>query len=168
MKTNKMQDIEIEKIVLNCGGVDDKLERSVRLLEYLTKRKPQIIKSTRRIPDFGISPGKKSGCKVTIREIKEINGLLKRFFAAVDNKLSEKQITENHASFGIKEYIEIPGLEYIRDIGILGFEITIVFARKGKRVKLRKIKKGKFPKRQNVTSQEIRDYLIKHFNLEVA
>ena len=112
--------------------------------------------------------GKKSGCKVTIRYLKEINELLKRFFAAVDNKISKKQITENHASFGIREYIEVPGMEYNREIGILGFETTIVFSRKGKRVKIRKIKRGKFPKRQNVRSEEIKDYLIKHFKVEVV
>ena len=59
-------------------------------------------------------------------------------------------------------------MEYNREIGILGFETTIVFSRKGKRVKIRKIKRGKFPKRQNVRSEEIKDYLIKHFKVEVV
>ena len=66
-----MRNIEIEKIVLNCGGIEDKLERSIKLLEIITKRKVQTIKSTRRLPGFGISPGKKSGCKVTIRKNKK-------------------------------------------------------------------------------------------------
>ncbi len=167
MAGNPMQEIEIEKMVINCGGIDDKLERSIKLLDYITKRKPYIIKSSRRIPDFGISPGKKSGCKVTIRNQEEIKSLLKRFFAAIDNKIKERQVSENHVSFGIKEYIEIPGLEYIRDIGILGFEVSLVFKRNGGRVKIRKIKKGKYPKRQFVTKKEIIDFLIKHFKLEV-
>lgn len=164
---NPMRQIEIEKIVLNCGGVEDKLERSIKLLEIITKRKVYIIKSSKRIPDFGISPGKKSGCKVTIRDKKDIIALLKRFFAAEDNRISKKQISENHASFGIKEYIEIPGMEYSRDIGILGLEIDIVFTRKGKRVKIRKIKRGKYPKRQIVQPEEIIDFLKKNFNLEI-
>ena len=166
-RKNPMQQIEIEKIVINCGGIEDKLERSIKLLEIITKRKVQIIKSTKRLPGFGISPGKKSGCKITIRKKQEVVAILKRFFAAVDNKISPKQIVENHASFGIREYIEIPGMEYNREIGMLGLETDIVFKRKGKRVKIRKIKKGKYPKRQNVTKQEIVDYLIKHFNLEI-
>jgi large subunit ribosomal protein L5 len=168
MKQNKMRDIEIEKIVLNCGGIEDKLERSIKLLEMITKRKVSKRKSNKRIPAFGISPGKESGCKVTIRNPEEIRSLLKKFFAALDNKLSKKQIVENHTSFGIKEYIEIPGLEYNRDIGMLGFEVSIVFKRKGTRVKKRKIKRGKYPKRQNVTKQEITDFLIKNFKLEVG
>lgn len=165
--TNKMQEIEIEKMVLNCGGVDEKLEKSIKLLEMITKRKIQVIKSSKRIPDFGISPGKKSGAKVTIRDNNEIKGLLKRFFAALDNSIKKGQVAPNHASFGIKEYIEIPGLEYYRDIGILGFEIDLSFTRKGKRVKNRKVKAGKYPKRQIVTSEEIIEYLTKHFNLEI-
>jgi large subunit ribosomal protein L5 len=165
---NKMQEIEIEKMVLNCGGIDDKFEKSVRLLQMITKRKVNVRVSTKRIPTFNISPGKKSGCRVTIRDRSEIIALLKRFFAAVDNKISRKKIVSNHFSFGIKEYIEIPGLEYVREIGILGFEVDVSFSRKGKRVKLKKIKQGKYPKRQEVTKEEIIDFLKKTLKVEVT
>ena len=170
MKTkNKMQDIEIEKMVLNCGGIDEKLEKSVRLLKMIAgDRKIYQISSTRRIPAFGISPGKKSGCKVTIRNKEKIIDLLKRFFAALDNEISDKKIVENHVSFGIQEYIEVPGLEYDRDIGILGFEASVVFKRKGKRVKMKKIKQGKYPKKQSVTKQEIIEFLTKHIGVEIT
>jgi len=169
IKQNPMKEIEIEKLVLNCGGTDDKLEKSERLLKMISSdKKIYKIKSTRRIPAFGISPGKESGCKVTIRDKAKIIDLLKRFFAALDNEIKKKQITENHFSFGIKEYIEIPGLEYDREIGILGFEASLVFKRKGKRVKMKKIKKGKYPKRQNVTKQEINDFLIKTLGVRIV
>ena len=165
---NPMREIEIEKMVLNCGGTEDKLEKSIALLKMITEnRKIYQISSTRRIPAFGISPGKKSGCKVTLRNKEKIIELIKRFFAALDNEIKAKQITENHVSFGIHEYIEIPGLEYDRDIGILGFEASVVFKRKGKRVKMKKIKKGKYPKKQNITKQEITDFLIKNFGVEI-
>ena len=167
MAENKMHELEIEKMVLNCGGIEDKLERSIKLLEIITKRKIQVMKSTKRIPDFGISPGKKSGCKVKLRDRDEIMTLLKRFFAAIDNTIKSRQIVNNHFSFGIKEYIEIPGLEYNRDIGILGFEVDLSFSRKGKRVKLRKIKQGKYPKRQDVTREEILNFLKKNFKLNI-
>ncbi|MBS3079238.1 50S ribosomal protein L5 [Candidatus Pacearchaeota archaeon] len=167
MTENIMKQIEMEKMVLNCGGVEDKLERSVKLLELITKRKVQTIKSSKRIPDFGISPGKKSGCKVTIRNKPEIISLLKRFFAALDNSVKIRQIADNHLSFGIREYIEIPGLEYNRDIGMLGLDIDLSFKRKGRRVKLRKIKQGKYPKRQDVTKEEIIDFLKKNFKISI-
>ncbi len=167
MVKNKMQEIEIEKMVLHCGGTEDKLEKSVKLLEMITKRKIYKARSTRRIPAFGISPGKESGCKVTLRDKKEIIELLKRFFAVSDNQISKKKITENQVCFGVNEYIEIPGLEYQREIGILGFEVDIVFKRKGKRVKIKKIKKGKYPKRQNIKTEEIIKFLNKNIGVEV-
>ena len=34
-----MREIEIEKMVLNCGGLGEKLEKSVKLLELITERK---------------------------------------------------------------------------------------------------------------------------------
>lgn len=164
---NKMRDIEIEKMVLHCGGTDDKHEKSIKLLEMITKRKIQVVKSTRRLPAFGISPGKKSGCKVTLRNKKEIIDLLQRLFASFNNEISNKKITDNQLCFGIPEYIEVPGLEYDRDIGILGFEVMVVFKRKGKSVKMRKAKRGNLPKRQQVTKEEIVDYLTKELGLEV-
>ena len=121
----------------------------------ITGGKIQSVQSTRRIPAFGISPGKKSGCKITLRNKEKIIDLLQRFFAALDNELSEKKITENQVCFGVHEYIEVPGLEYDRDIGILGFEVMLVFKRKGKRVANKKIKRGSLPKKQRVTKEEI-------------
>jgi large subunit ribosomal protein L5 len=168
-KENIIKNLEVEKMVINCGAIDDKLEKSVKLLEKITgNRKIYQISSTRRIPAFGISPGKKSGCKVTIRNKEKIINLLKRFFAAVDNEISDKKIVENHVSFGVNEYIEVPGLEYDRDIGILGFEISVVFKKKGKRVKMKKIKQGKYPKRQAVSKQEIIEFLTKQIGVEVV
>ncbi len=165
---NRMREIEIEKVVLNCGGIEDKIEKSVKLLEMITKRKVYRVKATKRIPAFGVSPGKVAGCKVTIREKEQINDLLRRFFATVENSISKKKIAKNHASFGVHEYIEVPGLEYNRDIGILGFDIDIAFKRKGRRVKMKKIKRGHLPKKQAVNPEEIIEYLNKNFGVEVV
>jgi large subunit ribosomal protein L5 len=162
---NKMREIEIEKMIVSCGAIDEKLDRSVKLIQMITNKKVIVVQAKKRIPTFGISPGKKAGCKVTIRDKEEIHKFLKRFFSAVSNKLKKKSIAKDHFSFGIKEYIEVPGLEYKRDIGILGFEVDVVFKRKGKRVKMKKIKQGKYPEKQKVTKEEIIEYLTK--NLEV-
>ncbi len=167
MIQNKMREIEIEKMVLNCGGLDEKLERSVKLLEMITGRKVSKTIARKRIPTFGISPGKAAGCRVTIRDKEQITNLLKRFFSAVSNKINKRKIQVNHFSFGIHEYIEVPGLEYRREIGIVGFDITVVFKRKGKRVILKKIKQGKHSKKQDVTIEEITEYLTKHFKIKI-
>ena len=166
-KLNPMREIEIEKMVLNCGGIEDKLEKSVKLLQMITGKKIHKTNAKSRIPGFGISPGKAAGCKVTLRNKEEINSLLNRFLAALSKQIKGKGIRDNHVSFGIHEYIEIPGLEYKRDIGILGFEVDIVFKRKGKRVKIKKIKMGKYPKKQDINKQEIIDFLNKNFDVEV-
>lgn len=158
--------VKIEKVVLNIGGLDDKLQKGEKLLKLISGMKPVKTKSRKRIPAFGVRPGLEIGCKVTIRK-KDHSQLLKRLFAAINNTIREKQIHDNYVSFGIHEYIEIPGIEYQRDIGIMGFDITIVFTKPGKRVTLKKIKKGKFPKRQNVTKEEIIDYLKNNYNLEI-
>ena len=156
-----MREIKIEKIVLNIGGAGDALEKGFKLLQLLTNRKPAKMMSTKRIPSFGVRPGLEIGAVVTLR--KDTENVLKRMLSAIDNILKKKQITENHFSFGIAEYIELPGIEYQRDIGIIGFDVTVVFKRTGKRVKLRKIKKGKIAKKQKISKEEIIKYMEDKF-----
>lgn len=156
-----MRDIKMEKVVLSIGGVGDYLARGHKLLELLTDRTAAKVKSTKRIPAFAVRPGLEVGTVVTIRENPE--EFLKKFLIAADNVLKRKQISENNFSFGVKEYIEIPGMEYNRDIGIMGFDVTVVFKRAGRRVRLRKIKKGKIPKRQVIKPEEIIKYMEEKF-----
>jgi len=124
-------------------------------------------KARKRIPAFGIRPGLEIGCKVTLRG-KKAEELLKKLLESVNNQLKDKQINNEDFSFGIEEYIEIPGLEYQRDIGMIGLSVTVVFKRKGKRVEIKKIKRGKIPKRQRVTKKEIIEYLNKNLNTEIV
>src|SRR3989344_802278 len=101
---NKMQGIKIEKVVLSIGGIADKLEKGVKLLERITERKAARKKSSKRIPSLNVSPGLEVGCLVTLRGRKAIE-ILKKLLAAEDNAIKEKQVSENSFSFGIKEYI---------------------------------------------------------------
>jgi large subunit ribosomal protein L5 len=160
-KENPMREIKIEKVVLNVGGTGDYLEKGHKLLQFLTQRNPTKTKSTKRIPSLGVRPGLEIGTVVTIR--KDAEETLKKMLIAVDNQLRKKQVSENNFSFGVKEYIEIPGIDYQRDIGIMGFDVTVVFKRAGRRVRLRKIKKGKIPKRQVIKPEEIIKYMEDHF-----
>ena len=163
-KENPTREIKIEKVVLSVGGVTDYLEKGVKLLKYLTGRKPTKMKSKKRIPTWSVRPGLEIGTVVTIRKEKE--ELLRKLLATIDNTLKKKQVSENNFSFGIKEYIEIPGVEYQRDIGIMGFDVTVVFKRMGRRVKLRKIKKGKVSKRQTITKEEIIKFMEENFDVK--
>jgi len=158
-KTNVMQEIKIEKVVLSIGGVGDYLEKGYKLLTLLTDgKKPSKRKSTKRIPSLGVRPGLEVGAVVTVREGAE--DLLKKMLLTIDNELKKKQLSENNFSFGIKEYIEIPGIEYQRDIGIMGFDVTVVFKRAGRRIRLKKVKRGRIPKRQNISREEIIKFMV--------
>lgn len=163
---NIMRTPRLEKVVLNCGGTEDKFEKGLKLLGILTKKKVKQVVSNKRIPAFGVRPGLKTGSCVTLRG-QEAEKMLKRLFGAVNNKIKAKKITINHFSFGIKEYLEIPDMEYQRDIGLLGLDVTAVFRRAGKRVSIRKAKNSRIPEKQNVTKAEIIDYLRNKLKVEV-
>ncbi|MEK6873320.1 MAG: 50S ribosomal protein L5 [Nanoarchaeota archaeon] len=164
MALNKMQEVEMEKLVLSFGGVKDELEKGYKLLQKISKEKPSRRISVKRIPGFGVRPKLEVGCMVTLRGDKA-KTLLKRLLVAIDHKIKKKQIAKNHFSFGIKEYIEIPGEDYDREIGMLGFNVVVVFSRKGKRVSIKKIKRGRLPERQHVTKEEIVKFMKENFNV---
>ena len=82
---------------------------------------------------------------------------------AIENTLNKKQMSENNFSFGIPEYIEIPGTQYVREIGIMGLDVTVVFKRAGRRVRLKKAKGAKIPKRQTITREEIIKFMSEKF-----
>ncbi len=165
-KDNPMRIIKIEKVILNCGAVGPDLEKAKKLLEILAGRPAQKITTAKRIPDFDVRPGLEVGTRITLRGEPAL-ALLKRLLGAIGNTLSEDQISQNGFAFGIKEYIEIPGIEYQRDIGIRGLNVAVTFIRPGVRVKRKKIKVGKLPKKQHVTPQEIINYMKENFNTEI-
>jgi len=164
-KINPMKDIKLEKVILNIGGVADKLDKGVILLEAISGKKAVKVKATKRIPTWNVRPGLEVGTKVTLRGEDALN-MIKKLLPAIDNTLKEKQIQPNCFSFGIHEYIEIPGVEYIREVGIMGFEVTVVFTRAGKSVEKKKVKRGK-SRRLTVSPVEIETYLITKFNTEI-
>jgi len=161
---NKMREIKIEKVVLSVGGIAENLEKGYKLLQLITGKKPAKMKSNKRIPSLNVRPGLEIGAVVTTR--KNAVALLKRLLVTNDNILKKKQMSENNFSFGVKEYLEIPGMEYQRDIGIMGFDATVVFKRAGRRVRLKKIKRGKIPKRQVISREEIIKFMEDSFQTQ--
>ncbi len=165
---NVMREPKISRVVISAGAVDKELEKAKKLIEIITQKKAQITKAgpRARIPAFGVKPKMELGTSVTLRGQDAIE-ILRKLLGAVDNKLRVSQIDQNNFSFGIPEYINIPGMKYIREIGVRGFNVTVVFERAGVRVKKRKIKTGKLPKRQHVTREEIIEFMSSNFNTEV-
>ncbi len=164
---NVMRTPKITKVVLSAGDKDKELNKAVQLLKLVSEKKPQIIKSgpKRRIPAFGVKPDMPLGTNVTVRG-KEAVKLLKKLLGAIDNQLRKKQISENTFSFGIQEYIEIPGIEYEREIGIKGFNVTVSFERAGFRVARKKIKSGKIGKNHRIPKEEIIKFMEDEFKTQ--
>ncbi len=167
---NKMREIRIEKITLNIGaGKDqDKLEKGMKLIEYITGIKPVKTITHKRIPSWGLRPGLPIGCKLTIRGDKKYE-LVKNLIEANENVLKKSQFDSNGSiSFGIHEYINIPGVKYNPDIGIMGFQISITLSRAGFRIGKRRLQKKKIPVKQRITRSEAIDYMKNKFNVEIA
>jgi len=165
-KQNPMQEIFVEKVILHATTSDqEKLEKYKKLLEYLTGRKPGLTKAKKRIQTFKIRRGLPIGYKVTLRKKAAID-MLKILLAGIKHKLSKKQVGNGVINFGIKEYILLPGVEYRRDIGILGFDVSVVLAKKGKRVAYRKRCKSKVGKNQLVSKQEAIEFMEKNFGVK--
>lgn len=164
-KVSSMKEISIGSLVLHGSSADpQKLERLRKLLKLVSKQEPTQTLARKRIPAFKIRPGLHIGYKVTIK--KNINELLQNLFIAA-HTFKKKQFNSGFLSFGVKEYIEIPGLTYQRDIGIMGFDATVNLKRKGFRVKLRKLKKSEVGKKHKITKEETLKFFTDNFKLNI-
>lgn len=163
-----MREIEIEKVTLNvgCGGDLEKIERAKKLLKFLTGREPYTTKSRKR-STFGIAKGKPVGAMVTIRG-KEAEEFLKRALHAVEYKLKTSQFDEEgNLSFGVKEYIDIQGVKYSHEIGMLGLDVCVTLKRPGFRIKYRRIQKRKIPKKHRISKEEAIEWFKSKYGVDV-
>lgn len=167
---NKMKEIRIEKVTLNIGAGEagDKLEKAMKLLSTITSRKPVRTVSHKRIPSWSVRPGLTIGTKVTVRG-KPAEELLKRLLSAVDNQLKPGCFDqEGNFSFGIPEYIDIPGVEYIVEVGIIGLDVTVTLSRAGFRIKKRKFQRRRVPTKHRITSEEAMGYMKDKFEIKIG
>ncbi len=167
MPENPMREIRIEKVTLNigCGDNREKVEKSVMLLEKLTGKKAVITKTHKRTT-FGMAKNRPIGAKVTVRG-KDAYDLLKRLFEAVENKISSSSFDPlGNFSFGIKEYIDIPGMKFDPEIGIIGMDVCVTLERPGYRVKRKKLK-SKIGKKHLITKEEAIEWVKEKFGVDV-
>lgn len=165
---NKMKEIRIEKVTLNIGvgKPGPELEKALKLLNEITGKKPVEAKSSKRIPTWGVRPGLSIGAKVTIRG-KEAEELLKRLLNAIDYRLHSYKIgKDGNFAFGIKEYIDIPGMKYNMDIGMLGLEAAVTLQRAGFGIRRRKAKPRKLPGRHRIHKEETKSFLKEKYNVK--
>ncbi|MBN2458018.1 50S ribosomal protein L5 [Candidatus Woesearchaeota archaeon] len=167
--TNSMRKIRIEKITLNVGAGKDaqKLEKGAILIKHITGIEPVKTVTNKRIATWGIRPGLPIGCKLTIRtDLKR--EILEKLLKAKENVLKESNFDNNgNISFGIHEYIDIPGIEYKPEVGIMGFQICITLERPGFRVKKRSIRNKCLKKTHKISKKEAIEFMKDEFSVRL-
>jgi len=164
-KDHVMRKIKLEKITLNIGcGTKLSPETAKNILERITKRKAVITRSKKRSL-FGIPKNKPIGSKITIRE--GAQELLNKILEAVERKIPSTSFDNTgNVSFGIPEYIDIPGQEYDPKIGIVGMDVCITLARPGYRIRKKRVP-SKISKNHLITREESIRWFQENFNVRI-
>lgn len=165
-----MRDIGIEKVTLNIGAGEPgaKLEKARKLLKMITGMTVVSTVTQKRIPTWKIRPGLEIGCKVTVRG-KKAKELLKRLLQGAGNKIEEYKFDkQGNVSFGVKEYLDVPGLKYDAEIGVIGFNVAVTLKRPGFRIKRRRLKRKEVPKRHMISKENAIEFMKKEFNVMVG
>lgn len=165
-----MKEIRIEKVTLNFGAGNDqaKLDKGIKLIKLITGTDPVKTFTKKKIPAWGLRPGLPIGCKLTIRKGAAAD-MLKRLLEARENRLALSQFDgAGNVSFGIPEYIDIPGTRYDPDIGVMGLEVCVTLERAGYRVKKRKIRPRKLPKQNIITKDDAIGFLKSRFSIKLG
>ena len=165
---NPMKQVRIEKVTLNVGCGDDaqKIEKAKKLLQMLTDKKPVVTISKRR-STFKVAKGKPLGAMVTLRR-QAAAEFLKRALESIENKVSLSQFdNEGNFNFGIKEYIDIPGVRYSHDIGMMGLDVAVTLERPGFHVKKRRVKQAKIGRKHKLNKEDAIKWLKDTFKVDV-
>lgn len=167
---NPMQQLRIEKVTLNIGAGKDqaKLDKGMVLIKAITGIEPVKTVTNKRIPGWGLRPGLPIGCKLTLRKSSAIE-LLKRLLEAKEKILKDTQFDEQgNLSFGIHEYIDIPGVAYDPKIGIIGLQVCVSFEKPGYRIKRRRLVPKKIPKKHQVSKEEAMKFMQANFGVTMG
>lgn len=167
---NAMKGIRVEKVTVNMGvgQAGDELKKAEEILKRITACKPVQTKCKVKQPTWGIREGLPIGVKVTLRGKKAIE-FLKNALTARDNKISEKSFDKvGNFGFGVKEYIDLPGVKYDPKIGIRGMDVLVTLKRPGFRIKLRKNRKKKISKKHVISREEAVEFVKASFGVEAV
>ena len=167
---NQMKKISVAKVVLNMGvgKSGEPIEQAKHALEHIAGQKPNSRNAKAAQRDWGVHKGEPIGVAVTLRRKPAID-LIKRLFAAKGNQIKGSSFDDfGNLSFGIKEHIDIPGVKYDPQVGILGLDISISLARPGFNIRFRSKHKASVGHHHRITSEEAKEFLTKEFGIEVV
>ena len=147
---------KIEKIILNMGLGEDasdgkKLKACLEDMALIAGQKPIVTKFKKSISNFKTRKGSNAGVKVTLRAHKMyefIDRLINIALPRIKDfrGLSAKGIDSSYNySFGIKEHIIFPEVNFDKVDKIRGLDITIVTSSKNKQGTLELLKEFNFP-----------------------
>ena len=153
---NKHNVPKINKIILNMGLGEDasdgkKLKACSQDMALIAGQKPIITKFKKSISNFKTRKGSNAGIKVTLRSQKMYEFMDRLINIALPRikdfrGLSLKGIDSSHNySFGIKEHIVFPEVNFDKVDKIRGLDITIVTSSKSKQGTLELLKEFNFP-----------------------
>ena len=153
---NKHEVPKIEKIILNMGLGEDasdgkKLKSCADDISLISGQKPVITKFKKSISNFKTRKGSNAGVKVTLRADRMYEFIDRLINIALprikDFKgLSSKGIdSSNNYSFGIREHIVLPEVNFDKVEKIRGLDITIVTTSKNRVGTLELLKEFNFP-----------------------
>ena len=165
---NQVKTLRIDKVTLNFGAGKDqqRLEKGMQLIKMITGKDAVKTTTQARIPGWGLRPGLPIGLKLTLRG-QEAEDVVKRLLEARENRLKESCVDNyGNVSFGLSEYIDIPGVKYDPKIGVIGLQASITLTRPGYRVMRRKLKTTAIGKTHRVNKEEAKAFMEEHFSVE--
>ena len=153
---NKHEVPKIDKIILNMGLGEDasegkKMKACLDDMALISGQKPIITKFKKSISNFKTRKGSNAGIKVTLRAQKMyefIDRLINIALPRVKDfrGLSSKGIDSSYNySFGIKEHIIFPEVNFDKVDKIRGLDVTIVTTSKNKEGTFELLKQFNFP-----------------------
>ena len=153
---NKHDVPKIQKIILNMGLGEDasdgkKLKSCSDDMALIAGQKPIITKFKKSISNFKTRKGSNAGVKVTLRSYKMyefIDRLVNIALPRIKDfrGLSSRGVdSSNNYSFGIKEHIVFPEVNFDKVDKIRGIDVTIVTSSKNKEGTLEMLKEFNFP-----------------------
>ena len=153
---NRHEVPKIKKIILNMGLGEDasdgkKLKACLEDLALIAGQKPVVTKFKKSISNFKTRKGANSGLKVTLRSGKMyefIDRLINIALPRIKDfrGLSAKGIDNSYNySFGIKEHIVFPEVNFDKVDKIRGLDITLVTSSKNKEGTVELLKEFNFP-----------------------
>ena len=147
---------KIEKVVINMGLGSDasdqkKIKSSIQDISAITGQHPIVTKFKKSISNFKSRKGASAGLKVTLRNNRMYEFIDRMVNIALPRIKDFKGLKESSCdkfgnfSFGIKEHIIFPEINFDKVDSIKGLDVTIVTTSKSKEDTILLLKEFNFP-----------------------